>query len=150
MIKNFLRGLNKGTAFILAALLGLATVATAQVYYGFNPLTGLNSQQGTTVSAGVLPVLSTTTTSCGTYATVQASMIGGASAWQVTANSAAGTCTLKFVFPSAAPHGYYCVAYDETTTAKIFAQSAHDTVSCTITAGTVASNDNILVEVNGF
>ncbi|MFI5397579.1 MAG: hypothetical protein ACHQ9S_18740 [Candidatus Binatia bacterium] len=137
-------------AFVATAACLLAAVASAVIYYGFNPITGLNTFQGTTVSAGALPVLSSTTTSCGTYATVQASMVGGASAWQVTANSAGGTCTLKFTFPSAAPNGYYCVAYDETTVAKLFPQTAHDTVSCTISGATVASSDLVLVEVNGF
>lgn len=132
----------------LSALL-VTTVAMAAVYVGFNPNTGLNSQQGTTVSVGTLPVLDATT-SCGTTATVQASGVGGASAFQFTSNSAAGTCTLVIDFPSAAPNGYFCVAYDETTTAKIFAQTAHSTTSCTVSAGTVASNDKILIEVNGF
>jgi hypothetical protein len=53
-------------------------------------------------------------------------------------------------FPSAAPNGFFCVAYDETTTAKIWAQSAHTTTSCTVSAGTVASSDKILIEANGF
>lgn len=149
MIKNFRRGLNKGTAFFLAALLGLGTAAVAQVYYGFNPTTGLNTTQGTAVSAGVKPVLSSTTTSCGTFATVNASLVGGASVFQVNTNST--TCTLKFVFPNAAPNGYFCVATDETTSTGAFRQTAHDTVSCTVVAGgATVSGDSVVIEVNGF
>lgn len=125
----------------------LAAVASAAVYVGYNPVTGLNTFVGTNVSAGTLPVLSTTTTACGTYATVNTSMVGGASTWQVTAG--ATTCTLKFTFPNASPNGYFCVASDETTPANTMKQSAHDTLSCTMT-GTVAVSDLIVVEVNGF
>ena len=138
----------KRLALTLAGI-GLAGVvaAAATVYIGYNPSTGLSMFPGTNVSVGTLPVLSTTTTSCGTYATVNASMVGGASTWQIAAN--ATTCTLKFTFPSAAPNGYFCVASDETTPADTMKQSAHDTLSCTIT-GTVVSADNIIIEVNGF
>jgi hypothetical protein len=137
----------KRLALTLAGV-GLAgVVAAATVYIGFNPSTGLSMFTGTNLAVGTLPVLSSTTTSCGTYATVSASMLGGASTWQVTANTT--TCTLKFTFPSAAPNGYFCVASDETTPADTMKQSAHDTLSCTLT-GTVVSADNIIIEVNGF
>lgn len=147
-MKKYLLGALAGLG--LVAALAFAQTSNLSVYFGFNPSTGLNVTQGTAVAGGNLPILSTTTTSCGTYATVNSSMVGGASTWQVTANSAGGTCTLKFTFPSAVPNGYFCVAYDETTVAKIWAQSAHSTTSCTVTAGTVASSDLILIEVNGF
>lgn len=142
--------LRKSTAVLLGALIGFAGVALAQtVYYGWNPVTGLETTHGTAISAGAVPVLSSTTTSCGTYATVNASLVGGASAFQVTANTT--SCTLKFVFPSAAPNGYNCVTQDETTSTGAFRQIAHDTISCTVAStGATVSGDKILTEVNGF
>ena len=147
-IRSFAASTKNRLGLVLAgvALAGVAAAA-ATVYVGYNPSTGLSMLPGTNVSVGTLPVLSTTTTSCGTYATVNASLLGGASTWQVTANTT--SCTLKFVFPSASPNGYFCVASDETTPADSMKQSAHDTVSCTLT-GTVVSSDNIIIEVNGF
>lgn len=139
-LKNYLRSLTKTTVFAIAALLGFAGVATAQLYYGFNPTTGLNTQQGTPVMAGILPVITTN----GCTATL---LVGGAGAFQFTAG--ATSCTMKFTFPAPAPNGYNCVAQDETTPADTVRQSLHDTVSCTIT-GTVVVADKVLVEVNGF
>lgn len=138
----------KKVLFGLAAAL-IATVAAAAVYVGFNPNTGLNSVQGTPVAVGTAPVLDATT-SCGTLATVQASEVGGAGTFQVTAN--ATTCTLVVDMPSAAPNGYYCIAFDETTRAGVFSQTAHSTTSCTVASGsaTVVSGDKVLVEINGF
>lgn len=131
---------------IALSLALLIPVAMAAVYVGFNPNTGLNSSQGTPVAVGVLPVLDATT-SCGTLATVQASQVGGAGVFQITANST--TCTLVIDMPSAAPNGYFCVASDETTPADTVKQSAHSTTQCTVT-GTVVSADKVLVEINGF
>jgi hypothetical protein len=136
-------------ALAVTAGLGVVVAQTSNtgIYVGYNQVTGLNGQIGTPVAGGNLPVLSTTTTSCGTYATVNTSMVGGAGTWQVTAN--ATSCTLLYTFPTAAPNGYNCVAQDETTPADTIRQSAHTTTSCTVT-GTVVSGDKILIEVNGF
>lgn len=134
---------------VLAAFLGLAGVATAQTYYGWNPSTGLEVMHGVDVAGGTLPVLSTTTTSCGTTATVAASMAGGASQFKLVANST--TCVLKFVFPSAAPNGWSCQATDQTTATGAFRQTANDTTSCTLTAGGATTTaDVVLVNVVGF
>lgn len=133
---------------LLAGLL-VATAAVAAVYVGYNPTTGLNSSPGVPVAVGPFPTLDATT-ACGTLATVQASEVGGGAAFQVTANQAT-TCSLVVDFPSAAPNGYYCVAFDETTRAATFSQTAHTTLSSTVsaTAG-IVSGDKILVECNGF
>lgn len=127
----------------------VTSVALAAVYVGYNPNTGLNSQPGVPVAVGPFPVLDATT-SCGTLATVQASQVGGGAAFQVTANQAT-TCSLVVDFPSAAPNGYFCVAFDESTRAASFQQTAHSTLSSTVsaTAG-VVSGDKILIECNGF
>lgn len=130
----------KVLAGLLIAMVCFIEPASAQLYYGFNPTTGLNTFQGTTVAGGVLPVISNN--SCtGTL------LVGGAAAFQFTAG--ATTCTMTFTFPSTAPNGWNCVAQDETTPADTMRQSAHTATSCTIT-GTVVVADKILVEVNGF
>jgi len=139
-MKAFRSRLDKFTVFLVAALCGFALTAAAQVYYGFNPTTGLNTLQGTPVAAGVLPVI--TTNSC-----TATGLVGGAGAFQFTAG--ATSCTMTFTFPAAAPNGYNCVAQDETTPADTMRQSGHTTTTCTIT-GTVVVADKVLVEVNGF
>ena len=145
----------KKLRFLLAGLLlaaaGVASatyVAAAYTQYvGFNVSTNQTGILGQAVSIGAIPVLDTTTTACGTTATVQASGVGGGSVVQFTAG--ATTCTLKLNFPTQAPNGYFCVASDETTPADTVKQSAHDASSCTVT-GTVVSADKVIIEVNGF
>jgi len=151
--------MKKVLAFLAAlAVTGVSVVALAQTanvfYNGFNPTTGYNGVQGVPVGVGVLPVLDATT-SCGTLATVNASVVGGGGIFQFTAN--ATTCTVKVNIPTispltapvAAPNGLYCVIADETTPADTLKQTAHTTTSCTFT-GTVVSGDKILVEINAF
>lgn len=137
--RSFILGL------VAAVAVGFAGLAAAQ-YIGYNPSTGITGFPGTPVAYGTLPVLDATS-SCGTLATVVASEVGGAGAFQITAN--ATSCTVKVNFPSAAPNGYFCVAADETTPADSMKQSAHSTTSCTVT-GTVVSGDKILIDVQGF
>jgi hypothetical protein len=128
---------------ILAGLAGvaLAGLACAQVYYGFNPLTGLNVVQGIPVAGGNKPVVSGST--CGTL-----TQVGGAGTFTVAGTATA--CTIVVTFPSAAPNGYFCVFADETHPADIITQAAHTSTSCTSTAATVTAADVILIEVNGF
>jgi hypothetical protein len=130
--------------FVVAVMLGLSTVAVAQVYYGFNPTTGLNTAQGVPVAAGKLPVVTGT---CGTIP----APVGGAGVFQVT-TAGVTTCTLIVTLPSAAPNGVYCVFVDETTAADAnnMHQASHTSTSCTSNAATIVAGDNILVEVNGF
>jgi hypothetical protein len=130
-------------AKILAALVGLgfATLVSAQVYYGFNPVTGLTVVQGIPVAGGNKPVVSGST--CGTL-----TQVGGAGTFTVAGT--ATTCTIVVTFPSAAPNGYFCVFADETHPADIITQASHTSTSCTSTAATVTAADVILIEVNGF
>jgi hypothetical protein len=146
-MKNFLKRFLMG---FLAAACGVAmayTAATYTQYVGFNSATNQTGILGQAVSIGSIPSLDTTTTSCGTTATVQASAVGGSSVFQLTAG--ATSCTLKVNFPTQAANGYFCVAADETTPADTMKQSAHDASSCTLT-GTVVVSDHVLIEVNGF
>jgi hypothetical protein len=143
-----LRFLFAGLLLAAAGVASATYVAAAySQYVGFNPNTNQTGFLGQAVALGSIPLLDTTTTACGTTATVQASGVGGSSVFQFTAG--ATTCTLKINFPTQAPNGYFCVASDETTPADTVRQSAHDASSCTVT-GTVVSSDKVLIEVNGF
>lgn len=139
MIKKFLRGLNKGTAFFIAAMLGLGTVVLAQTYTGYNSTTGLNSTYGADVTIGPLPVL----TGC---ATISAS-VGGPTAGRFQTSGT--SCTLTITFPGAAPNGWACFASDITTVADTVKQTATTTTSCTF-AGTTAAADNIIWNAIGY
>lgn len=131
------------------AVAGLA-LAGGAAYTGYNPLTNLNGTPGLTTALGTLPTLGAST-SCGTTATVQASMVGGASTFQLTAG--ATSCSLVIVFNTSAqggtPNGIFCIAVDETTPADTLKQTAHSALQVTI-SGTVVLSDNILIECNGF
>lgn len=134
---------------VAAGIAVFAQTANLTQYVGYNPVTNTNGAQGLAISLGALPTLGAST-SCGTTATVAASMVGGTSVFQFTAN--ATTCTVQIVYPTAAaaPNGIYCVFADETTPADTMKQASHTTTSCTSSASTVVSGDKILVEVNGF
>jgi len=131
--KSFLRG-------ALLGLLGLGGVALAQtVYYGWNPITGLETTHGADVSGGALPALS----GC---ATISAS-VGGASAGKFTTSGT--SCNLTITFSSAAPNGWYCTANDITTSADKVVQTATTTTSCTF-AGTTVAADVIVWNAVGY
>jgi hypothetical protein len=160
---NFLK---KTLAFVLGAAaavgLGFGVAALAQVsnvpgagsslYSGLNLATNQNGVIGIPVAMGTVPTLSGA--GCGTLATVQASQIGGTSLTQFAAN--ATTCTITLTLPAvngvitAAPHGLFCVAVDETHVATAASQTAHTTTSCTVSLTGVTSADLILVELNAF
>lgn len=141
MIKKFLRGLNKGTAFFIAAMLGLGTVVLAQTYTGYNSTTGLNSTYGADVTIGPLPVL----TGC---ATISAS-VGGPTAGRFQTSGT--SCNLVITFPGAAPNGWACFATNITsrTSTNVVVQSATTTTSCTF-AGTTVASDNIIWNAIGY
>ncbi len=141
MIKNFLRGLNKGTAFVLAALLGLGTVALAQTYIGYNSVTGLNTTQGADVSFGTVPVI----TGCGTISAEN----GGPSAGSFLTTATTG-CAVVLTFTGAAPHGWYCWVGDLTTVADTFTQASFTTTSCTFTSRTIVASDQLVYSAIGF
>lgn len=147
---KFLAGTLAGV-LLAAGLAVLAQTANLTQYIGYNPITNVLGQQGLALSVGALPTLGAST-ACGTTATVSASMVGGTSVFQATANNAT-TCTLQIVYPAAAaaPNGVFCVAFDETTRAATFQQTAHTTTSSTVSAtAAVVSGDKILIECNAF
>ena len=133
----------KKLGLFLAGLL-VATVASAAVYYGYNPVTGLEAFHGTPVSGGNPPVVSGT---CGTLGAIT----GGAGTFTV-ATAGVTTCTLTVTIPSAAPNGVFCVFVDETTVADAtnMHQASHNATSCTSNAATIVAGDTILVEINAF
>ena len=76
------------------------------------------------------------------------SWTGGATAGTFMASACpAGTFILSGLPP--APHGYHCVANNQTTTANTLVQSANSATSCTLKATTAAS-DVIVVHAIGF
>lgn len=122
-----------------AALLGVGSLAVAQVYYGYNPSTGLEVTHGADVSGGVLPTFS----GC---ATLSAS-VGGASAGQFATSGT--SCALVITFPAAAPNGWYCVAVDRTH-AALGVQASSTSTSCTFTAITTTAADTVVWTAQGY
>jgi len=139
---------------ILAGLAGLlvASVATAAVYYGFNPNTGLNGVQGLTVAGGSTP---TVTGTCGTIP----APLGGAAVFQIT-TAGVTSCQLTVTYSvpanalagssAAAPNGVFCVYADETHPADTISQASHTTTSSSSSTATITAGDVILVECNGY
>lgn len=166
MIKNFLRGLNKGTALLLAALLGFGTVAFAAAvqtpfggYVGYNPVTGVAGYAGVDVAFGgpiyaitsnssgtAVPALVVTGTSC-----ANASPVIGGTLGTATINTGTGlaTCTYTITNLPTVSTGYICIAVDVTTPADVLVQSAVSVNGCTITQGTKASGDVVAIFVTG-
>lgn len=137
---KFLKSLSTQlSVFLAAALLGFAGVATAQVYYGWNPSTGLEVSHGADVSAGALPVLSACTT-------ISAS-VGGAYAGQFVTSGT--SCALVITFPSAAPNGWSCTLVDRGHPA-VGVQASSTTTSCTFTAVTTTAADTMVWTALGY
>lgn len=134
-MRSFLAGLAIGLGLISA-------VALADVYYGWNPNTGLESFHGSFVSLGTKPVVTGT---CGTLGAVTA----GATAGQVVAG-AVTTCTIVITFPSASPTGWICKFTDLTTPADPITQASTTTTSCTSSVSTIVSGDTIQFVAVGY
>lgn len=140
--------MKKFTQFVLgafaAAVLGLAGMAGAQTYYGWNPVTNLEVTHGVLVDGGaVAPVVSGT---CGTRGTVTLGAYAG-----TIVSGAVTTCTTTLTFATAAPHGYLCTFTDLTTTADLIPQSGTiSTTSCSSTAATIVAADVVKVVALGF
>jgi hypothetical protein len=141
-MKTLFSRFHKALIATIVGVLAVGGLAFAQVYYGFNPVTGLNGVQGVPVAGGVVPALS------GTCGTIPAG-VGGAGTFSVT-TAGVTTCTLIVTLPSAAPHGFFCVFIDETHPADVIAQASHTSTTCTSSAATITAGDTILVEINGF
>lgn len=132
----------------------IASAALAVTYYGFNPNTGLNTQNGLTVAGGAPPAVTGT---CGTIP----APIGGSSTFQVN-TAGVTTCTLTVTYSppagglagssAASPNGLYCVFIDETTPADAnnMHQALHTQTYVTTNAATIVAGDIILVECNGY
>jgi hypothetical protein len=139
-------------AFAVGLGLLLAGVLSAAVYYGFNPVTGLNTANGVNVSAGPVPVVTGT---CGTIPVG----VGGSSVFTVL-TAGVTACTLTVTLPIIAPatvpapsnNGIFCIFVDETTQADAnnMHQASHTTTSCTSNAAVIVAGDLILVEVQGY
>jgi hypothetical protein len=166
MIKNFLRGLNKGTAFILAALLGLGTVAFAAAvqvpgtgYSGYNPVTGVAGYPGVDVAYGgpayattsnssgtAVPALVVTGTSCAATTPVIGGTLGTGT---ITTGTGTATCTYTITNLPTVNTGYICIGVDATTPADVLVQSAVSVNGCTLTQSAKVSGDTIVIFVTG-
>lgn len=137
-MKSFAKVLLSVFASLIVFGLG-AVPAEAQVYYGFNPSTGLEVSHGTDVSGGVLPVFSACTTI--------SAAVGGAYAGQLVTSGT--SCALVITFPSAAPNGWLCTLVDRTH-AAIGVQASSTTTSCTFTAVTTTAADVMVWSALGY
>ncbi len=122
----------------LAGIL-IATAASAAVYYGYNPATGLETFHGTFVDGGTgttnVPVVSGT---CGTRGTT----VLGATSGTIVAG-AVTTCTTTLTFANAAPNQYTCFFWDVTTPADPIGVGTGSTTACSSNAATIVSGDKI-------
>ena len=133
--------MKKILSFVAAML--VATAAVAATYYGWNPVSNLETTHGALVDGGtVQPVVSGT---CGTRGTI----VGGAHALDIT-SGAVTTCTTTLTFASAAPNGWNCRFDDLTTPASTVKQASYTTTSCTSQAATIVASDHLLVYAHGF
>lgn len=165
MIKNFLRGLNKGTVLLLATLLGLGVAYGAAVqtpfgnYLGYNPLTGVAGYAGVDVAFGG-PVYAATSNSTGTAVPAlvvtgtncaNATPTIGGTLGTATINTGTGlaTCTYTITNLPTVSTGYICIGVDVTTPADVLVQSAVSVNGCTLTQTTKASGDTIAIFVTG-
>lgn len=126
--------------FASLALFALGSLdAQAQVYYGYNPSSGIEVLHGAEVFGGPLPVL----TGC---ATISVS-VGGASGGRFQTSGT--SCNLTITFPSAAPNGWACFATD-ITTAVVLRQASTTSTSCTFAAAVTTAADNIIWNAAGY
>lgn len=143
-MKSFAKVLLSVFASLVVFGLGAAP-AEAQVYYGYNPSTGLEVTHGADVAGGVLPVF-TYSAGCGTVVSV----VGGASAGTFTIGTFATSCTITITFPSAAPNGWFCTFNDLTTPADAPKQASTTTTNCVTTAGTLVTADKVAWNAVGY
>lgn len=166
MIKNFLRGLNKGTALLLAALLGFGALAYGAAvqtpfggYVGYNPTTGVAGYAGVDVAFGG-PIYATTSNTVGTAVPAlvvtgtncaNATPVIGGTLGTATVNTGTGvaTCTYTITNLPTVSTAYICIGVDVTTPADVLVQSAASVNGCTLTQGTKASGDTVAIFVTG-
>lgn len=117
------------------AALAIAGVALAQAYYGYNPVTNLTYFQGPHGEpASTAPVVTATSQ------TISAQN-GTANVGQFVATGAT-TGAFTFTFASAAPNGWFCIAFDNTTSTD-FVKWASATPTTAVFTGTIVSGDKI-------
>lgn len=134
-----MKSLPKFLAGLAAALLVLVCApASAQVYYGYNPNTGLEVTHGADVSGGVLPKITVTGTSC-TVGTIK----GGASTGSFV-ETGGTSCTFTITFPAAAPTGWSCYVNDLTTPADGPAKAASTTTTTWVSGATTVVSADVL------
>lgn len=165
MIKNFLRGLNKGTVLLLATLLGLGVAYGTAVqtpfggYAGYNPVTGVAGYAGVDVAFGG-PVYATTSNTTGTAvpalvvtgtSCANATPVIGGTLGTATVNTGTGTsaCTYTITNLPTVSTGYICIGVDVTTPADVLVQSAVSVNGCTLTQSAKVSGDTIAIFVTG-
>ena len=136
-MKKFLLGLAAG--LITVTGLALATAASGVYYFGWNPVSGLETFHGTFVDGGIgspnAPVVSG---SCGTRGT---EVLGATSGTIVS--GAVTTCTTTLTFLTPPPTQYVCFFFDSTTPAKLIGSGVSTTNACSSNAATIVSGDQI-------
>jgi hypothetical protein len=131
-------------AGILLGIVGAVVMsASAAVYYGYNPSTGLETIHGQLVDGS--PVQSITSGNC-TIANIK----GGSTAGQFTVNTTA-TCNITLTEGSPAPNGYTCLVMDATAAsfAQVLRQTSQTTTSCTL-SGAINSGDIVIFIMIGY
>lgn len=106
--------------------------------------TGLTTSAGTIGGGATFTVAS----GCGTGGSIPITLTGGSATGSfVTATT---TCSPVITLPTA-PHGWWCQAWDETTSTTTFKNTANSATSCTLTESTsVGSGDTIVFHAEGF
>ena len=132
-----------GSVIVAAALQQPQTALPNDLIVTYRGSTGAAtiSPVGSLQSGG--PPSPTLTGSCASLAT----QVGGNTAGSFVATCTAQTAILTFAV--AAPHGWICQAWDQTTTTDFMRQSANSTTSCTLT-GTTVAGDVIVFEAVGY
>lgn len=88
----------------------------------------------------------TGTGACATITT----QAGGSWAGMAKCAGTTGASTVTITPGTTAPNGWFCSAYDETTRANLFQQTAHTTAACTLTATSVTANDVFVFKAVAF
>ena len=105
---------------------------------------------GTMTAAGTISGGTTFTiaSGCGTGGSAPTTLTGGAATGSfVTATT---TCSPVITLPTA-PNGWWCQAWDETTTTTTFKNTTNSATSCTLTESTsVGSGDTIVFHAEAF
>lgn len=144
-------------------LAGLALAAAVQVsgtgYQGYNPATGVSGFAGVDVATGgalyattsnssgpAVPALVVTGSSCANATPTIGGNLGTAT---ITTGTGLATCTYTITNLPTVITGYVCIGVDATTPADVIAQSAVSVNGCTLTQGTKASGDVVIIYVTG-